>query len=92
MTQVTATTTATGIRAAMSASDATTTSRHRELGASARPPLASLADMLRRLGRAIAAPPAHPMWGTPDATVQASLLPAGERERLLSQGRLAPRA
>ncbi|MDP9255920.1 MAG: hypothetical protein M3Q31_05110 [Actinomycetota bacterium] len=90
MTQLTATATAT--RAAVSASDARTTSRRRELDASARPPLASLADMLRRLGRAIAAPPAHPMWSTPDATAQASLLPSGERERLLSQGRLAPRA
>jgi hypothetical protein len=64
----------------------------RELDAPARRPIVSLTDAVRRVARAIAAPPAHPLWGTPDATTQASLLPAREHQRLLSQGRLAPRS
>ena len=51
----------------------------------------TMCRIVQTTGRAIAAPPSHPMWRTPDAAELASLLPARRRERLMHQGRLAPR-
>jgi hypothetical protein len=72
----------------------TTTLAKRRRGAPAGRPITRMVDTARRIAKtiahAIAVPPAHPAWSTPDATTQASLLPARQHERLLQQGRLTP--
>lgn len=78
----------------MRAVDATTSLFPNRQDAATRRPTTSLAHRTRRVAQAvvqaIAAPPAHPLWSTTDATAQASVLPQRQLERLLAQGRLGP--